>query len=100
MTIQGYVRASGEVGIRNHVLILPVVVCASEVAARIPASVPGSVAVPHQHGCGQIGSDFDQTKRTLVGFATNPNVFGVVVVGLGCEKVAAEQVASDIASFA
>ena len=99
MTIQGYVRASGEVGIRNHVLILPVVVCASEVAARIAASVPGSVAVPHQHGCGQIGSDFDQTKRTLVGFAINPNVFGVVVVGLGCEKVAAEQVASDIASF-
>ena len=35
----------------------------------------------------------------MVGFATNPNVFGVVVVGLGCEKVAAEHVASDIASF-
>ncbi|HHY92705.1 MAG TPA: UxaA family hydrolase [Firmicutes bacterium] len=98
MEVQGYVRPWGGIGIRNHVLILPVVVCAGEVAQRIAQAVPGTVAVPHQHGCGQIGADFEQTKRTLVGFGAHPNVAGVVVVGLGCEKVAAEEVAAEIAA--
>lgn len=98
MEVAGYVRPGGGIGVRNHVLILPAVVCASEVARRIAGVVPGTVAVQHQHGCGQIGADFEQTKRTLVGFGANPNVAGVVVVGLGCEKVAAEQVAAEIAA--
>ncbi|MDK2856811.1 MAG: altronate dehydratase large subunit [Bacillota bacterium] len=98
MEILGYVRPWGGIGIRNHVLILPVVVCAAEVAQRIADAVPGTVAVPHQHGCGQIGADFEQTKRTLVGYGSNPNVAATIVVGLGCEKVAAEEVAAEIAA--
>ncbi|NLY50499.1 MAG: UxaA family hydrolase [Firmicutes bacterium] len=98
MEVQGDVRPWGGIGIRNHVLIMPSVVCAAEVATRIAAAVPGTVAVPHQHGCGQIGADFEQTKRTLVGYGANPNVAGVLVVGLGCEKVAGETVAAEIAA--
>lgn len=78
-------------------LILPTAVCASETAVRIAALVSGTVALPHQHGCCQIGADHEQTVRTLVGMGRNPNVFACLVVGLGCEGVPAREVAERIA---
>lgn len=93
MKLTGYKRANGTVGIRNHVLILSTIVCANHVAAGIEKQVPGAVSVTHQHGCAQIGADYEQTFRTLVGFAAHPNVYGTVVVGLGCEELEAEKIA-------
>ena len=51
MKISGYARPDGTYGIRNHLLILPTSVCASDTASRIAAQVPGAVAIPHPHGC-------------------------------------------------
>ncbi len=93
MKLMGYKRANGTVGVRNHVLILSTIVCANHVAAGIEKQVPGSVSVTHQHGCAHVGADYEQVLRTLVGFAAHPNVYGTVVVGLGCEEVEAEKVA-------
>ncbi|MHB1654275.1 MAG: UxaA family hydrolase [Desulfitobacteriaceae bacterium] len=93
MRLTGYKRANGGVGIRNHVLILSTIVCANHVAAGIEKQVPGAVSVTHQHGCAQIGADYEQTFRTLVGFAAHSNVFATVVVGLGCEELEAEKIA-------
>ncbi|MHA1695065.1 MAG: UxaA family hydrolase [Candidatus Helarchaeota archaeon] len=83
----GYEREDGSVGIRNKIVILPSVVCSSVVAQKIAEKVENAIALSHQFGCGHIGPDFEYTVRTLAGLASNPNVFGVLVVGLGCENV-------------
>lgn len=97
MKILGYVRPDGKVGIRNHILVIPSSVCASEVAMRIASHVEGAVAIPNQHGCCQIGADLELTTKTLIGLGKNPNVAAVLVVGLGCEGVPTEKVAEEIA---
>jgi altronate dehydratase large subunit len=97
-TFLGYKRDDGTVGVRNHVLILPTTVCAGHVAKRIAEEVQGTIALPHEHGCAQKGADLEQTKRILVGIARNPNVAAVLVVGLGCETIAAPEVKEEIVS--
>ena len=94
--IKGYRRPDGTIGIRNHVLILPTTVCASETASRISSLVKGTISVNHQHGCAQIGQDLERTFRTLAGLGCNPNVASTLVIGLGCETVSAEKIAHQI----
>jgi altronate dehydratase large subunit len=96
MKIQGYRRENGKVGIRNHVAILPSSICASETAVRISNLVPGTVALPHQHGCCQVGADSEQTINTLIGLGSNPNVAKVLVVGLGCEGAEPLRISEEI----
>jgi altronate dehydratase large subunit len=93
----GYRRSDGKVGVRNHVLILPTITCATQTAKQITELVHGTVSFIHQHGCAQVGVDYDQTFRTYVGMGKNPNVYGVVVLGLGCETHQARSVAGEIA---
>jgi altronate dehydratase large subunit len=95
-TFWGYRRPDGSVGARNHVLILPTIVCATQTAQRVTELVNGTVTFIHQHGCAQVGTDYDQTFRTYVGTAANPNVYGVIVLGLGCETHQARSVASEL----
>ena len=98
MKISGYARPDGTYGIRNHLLILPTSVCASDTASRIAAQVPGAVAIPHQHGCCEIGEDYAQTVRTLIGFGKNPNVGAVLIVSLGCEGIQAAPVEKELSA--
>ncbi|WP_240375934.1 UxaA family hydrolase [Bacillus piscicola] len=93
----GYRRADGKVGVRNHVLILPTITCATQAARQITELVHGTVSFIHQHGCTQVGVDYEQTFRTFVGIGANPNVYGVVVLGLGCETHQAKTVAGELA---
>ncbi len=96
MQFQGYRRPDGTVGIRNHVLILPSVVCANRVARGIAQAVSGATWVEHQHGCTQLGADAELTTRVLVAHGAHPNVHGVIVVGLGCETIRAQDIAASI----
>jgi altronate dehydratase large subunit len=93
----GYRRPDGSVGVRNHVLILPTITCATQAAHQITQLVHGTVSFIHQHGCAQVGTDYEQTFRTYAGMGKNPNVYGVVVLGLGCETHQARSVAGEIA---
>ncbi|WP_017728989.1 UxaA family hydrolase [Halalkalibacterium ligniniphilum] len=93
----GYRRPDGKVGVRNHVLILPTITCATQAAKQITELVQGTVSFIHQHGCAQVGVDYEQTFRTYAGMGLNPNVYGVVVLGLGCETHQARSVADEIA---
>jgi altronate dehydratase large subunit len=93
----GYRRPDGRVGVRNHVLILPTITCATQAARQITELVQGTVSFIHQHGCAQVGVDYEQTFRTYAGIGVNPNVYGVVVLGLGCETHQARSVAGEIA---
>jgi len=92
----GYERSYG-VGTRNHVAILPSVVCADEVARKIEERVENTRAFLHHQGCIQMGKDLEQTHRALVGFGTNPNCHSVLVVSLGCEAIDAQRLADEIA---
>ena len=96
MKFMGYRRSGGSVGIRNHVIIIPSVVCANRVARGISQLVTGTTWVEHQHGCTQLGADAALTRRVLVAHGTHPNVYGVVVVGLGCETLRAQDMAAEI----
>ena len=98
-TFQGFRRADGRAGTRNYIGILTSVNCSASVArfmaeavtrSGILADYPnidGVVSFVHGTGCGMAskGEGFDVLKRTQWGYATNPNVGGVLLVGLGCE---------------
>ena len=99
-TFQGFRRPDGRVGTRNFVLVVPTSMCASHEAQQIALlaeflhykrerfpNVDGVVAIPHNKGCGcQDGSTIDVMLRTLSNYADHPNVGGVVLLDLGCEK--------------
>lgn len=86
MNFYGYKRSDGRVGIRNKVLILPASVCASDTTRIIAQQAVGSVTFNNQNGCSQVASDQQLTMDVMAGFAANPNVYGTVVVSLGCEN--------------
>ncbi len=83
--MRGYRRPDGSVGVRNHVMVLSTCGCANLVARRIAEAVPGAVAVENSKGCGQVGSGIAIMRRCLANLTLNPNVFGTLLVGLGCE---------------
>lgn len=87
MKFMGYRRSDGRVGIRNHVLLLPTCACGSE-SCRIAASqVRGAVNIIFNTGCSDVAANTAMSQKVLTGFALNPNVYGVVIIGLGCETV-------------
>ena len=95
LAFSGYKRADGRVGVRNHVLVVPTVICASVVAERIANAIaPIGAALPHLAGCGQLGPDRRLTHDTLAAYCAHPNVGAVVVVALGCEQVIAQHLAN------
>ena len=97
MEFQGYRRPDGKVGVRNHVLVIPSVVCSQGAAEMISRNIKGAIYLPNVFGCAQVGEDRAQTKRTLVGFGLNPNIFSVLVVGNGCENLPAKEIAEALA---
>ncbi|GMA61964.1 UxaA family hydrolase [Alicyclobacillus fastidiosus] len=88
--IRVYSRADGSIGIRNHLFILPAVVCANQVAIDVARRNPKFKYIEHQHGCAQIGADLVQTQRVFSNLALHPNVYASLFVGLGCEGIIAK----------
>lgn len=90
----GYYRSDGSVGIRNYVAVVPTVICSSHVAQQITHKVPSTITLEHNRGCGQFGVDMEVTIRTLTGVIENPNVYGALIVGLGCEALGSHMLES------
>ena len=86
MEFLGYRRPDGRVGVRNKILILPASVCASDTAGIVAGQVEGAVTFHNQNGCSQVGADQQMTVDVMAGYAANPNVYGTVVISLGCEN--------------
>ncbi len=98
-TFNGYLRSDGRAGTRNMLLVMATVNCSATVARRIAErfratvdlsatpGIDGVVALTHGEGCSVRGDGpgIAILRRTLAGYARNPNVAGVLVVGLGCE---------------
>jgi len=81
-TFWGYRRENGRVGVRNHVIILPVDDLSNAVCEAVAHNVKGTMAIPHPYGRLQFGADLELHFRTLIGTGANPNVAAVVVVGI------------------
>ncbi len=87
MDFLGYKRTEGRAGLRNHVLILPTCACGSETARIVASQVKGAVNIVFNTGCSDVAKNTEMSQKILTGFACNPNVYGVVIIGLGCETV-------------
>ncbi|WP_280570681.1 (2R)-sulfolactate sulfo-lyase subunit beta [Chromohalobacter sp. 296-RDG] len=81
-TFLGYRRDNGRVGIRNHVIVLPVDDISNAAAEAVANNIKGTLALPHPYGRLQFGADLDLHFRTLIGTGCNPNVAAVIVVGI------------------
>jgi (2R)-sulfolactate sulfo-lyase subunit beta len=94
-TFQGYRRENGRVGVRNHVVILPVDDLSNAAVQAVAHNIKGTLALPHPYGRLQFGADLDLHFRTLIGTGANPNVAAVVVICI--EPGWAKKVADGIA---
>lgn len=81
-TFWGYRRENNRVGVRNHVIILPVDDISNAAAEAVSNNIKGTMALPHPYGRLQFGADLDLHFRTLIGTGCNPNVAAVVVIGI------------------
>ena len=87
MEFYGYRRKEGRPGIRNHILILPTCACGSESCRIVASQVRSAVNIVFNTGCSDVAANTAMSQKVLTGFALNPNVYGVVIIGLGCETV-------------
>ena len=95
MKLTGYRRPDGRVGVRNHVVVLPVDDLSNRVAEGVATLIPGVMAISHPFVRLQFGEDLELTFGTLAGHGANPNVYGAVVIGI--EPTWTERVAKAIA---
>ena len=82
LTFMGWRRENGRVGVRNHVIILPLDDLSNAACEAVANNIKGTMALPHAYGRLQFGEDLDLHFRTLIGTGANPNVAAVVVIGI------------------
>jgi (2R)-sulfolactate sulfo-lyase subunit beta len=80
--VLGYRRENGRVGIRNHVVILPVDDISNAACEAVANNIKGTLALPHAYGRLQFGEDLELFFRTMIGTGANPNVAACVVIGI------------------
>lgn len=94
-TFKGYVRANGDVGIRNEIWIINTVGCINKIAEQLAKTanqsfkqqqMDGIFHYPHPFGCSQLGDDLHNTQKVLRNLVNHPNAAGILVLGLGCEN--------------
>ena len=78
----GYRRENGRVGVRNHVVILPLDDLSNAACESVANNIKGTLAIPHAYGRLQFGEDLETFFRTIIGTGANPNVAAVVVIGI------------------
>jgi (2R)-sulfolactate sulfo-lyase subunit beta len=82
MKFMGWRRENGRVGVRNHVVILPLDDISNAACESVANNIKGTLAIPHAYGRLQFGADLDLFFRTIIGTGSNPNVAAVVVIGI------------------
>jgi altronate dehydratase len=94
-TIQAYKRDNGKIGIRNYILVISTVSCVNTVTSKI-AQKTGAIPINHEQGCVEFEDDHKRTALALSSAGRNPNVAGVLIVGLGCEQTSSESLIRSI----
>jgi (2R)-sulfolactate sulfo-lyase subunit beta len=82
LAVSGWRRENGRIGVRNHVVILPLDDLSNSASEAVANNVKGTLALPHAYGRLQFGADLDLFFRTLIGVGSNPNVAAVIVIGI------------------
>ncbi len=82
LTFWGFKRKNGRVGVRNHVIILPLDDLSNAACEAVANNIKGTLALPHPYGRLQFGEDLELHFRTLIGTGSNPNVAAAVVIGI------------------
>lgn len=82
LSFWGWRRENGRVGVRNHVIILPLDDLSNAACEAVANNIKGTMALPHHYGRLQFGEDLELHFRTLIGTGSNPNVAAVVVIGI------------------
>jgi (2R)-sulfolactate sulfo-lyase subunit beta len=82
LTFHGWRRENGRVGVRNHVVILPLDDLSNAACEAVANNIKGTLALPHAYGRLQFGEDLELFFRTMIGVGSNPNVAAVVVIGI------------------
>ena len=82
LKLMGYRRENGRIGVRNHVVIIPVDDLSNAAAEGVAHLVRSTMAIPHPYGRLQFGEDLELTFRTLIGTGRNPNVAAAIVIGI------------------
>jgi (2R)-sulfolactate sulfo-lyase subunit beta len=82
LSVHGWRRENGRVGVRNHVIILPLDDLSNAASEAVANNIKGAMALPHAYGRLQFGKDLDLHFRTLIGIGSNPNVAAVIVIGI------------------
>ena len=80
--IMGYRRENGRVGVRNHVLILPLDDISNAACEAVANNIKGTIAIPHAYGRLQFGEDLELHFKTIIGTGANPNISACVVIGI------------------
>src|ERR671936_308682 len=93
---RGWRRKNGRVGVRNHVVILPLDDLSNAASEAVANNIKGTLALPHAYGRLQFGADLELHFRTLIGTGSNPNVAAAIVIGI--EEGWAKRVADGIAA--
>ena len=96
MELYGYRRQDGSVGIRNHVIVLPVDDISNAACEAVASKISGTLALPHAYGRLQYGEDLDLHFRTMIGTGANPNVAAAIVIGI--EPTWTERIVEGIAA--
>src|ERR1700727_1881710 len=81
-TVWAYRRENGRIGVRNHVVILPLDDISNAACEAVAAHIQGTIALPHAYGRLQFGADLDLHFRTMIGTGANPNVAACIVIGI------------------
>jgi (2R)-sulfolactate sulfo-lyase subunit beta len=82
LRFSGWRRENGRVGVRNHVVILPLDDLSNAACEAVANNIKGTLALPHAYGRLQFGADLELFFRTIIGTGANPNVAAVVVIGI------------------
>lgn len=95
LKFNGYIRANGEIGIRNEIWIVPTVGCVNGIAEKLAnrlteetklAGIDAIHAWHHNYGCSQLSEDHENTRKVLRDIVLHPNAGAVLVLSLGCEN--------------
>ncbi len=95
-TYMGYQRKDGSVGSRNHVAVIPSVVCANEVVESIVHNTAMTQGIIHHQGCCQTPPDLERITDCLIKVGQNPNVGASLIVSLGCEGVDTDRLEAEL----
>jgi altronate dehydratase large subunit len=85
--LYGYHRKDGKVGFRNHLLVISTVVCANQIVDDLAGKHKEIICIPNPSGCVIVPHEIQRVTDIILGLARNPNVGGVIFVGLGCENI-------------